>query len=636
MNLLIMDEVERVAQAFFILDRIPFGSCILREDLVVVFWNSRLEEWTKIPRHTILGRSIVDFFPHLEKPKYKTRLKPIFQGGPPTIFSSQLHKHIIPAKLPNGDLRIQHTTVTSIPRFEGDSYYAILAIQDVTDLTERIQDYRQMRDRALEEIKERQQAQEALYQKTAEFEAIFKSIPDAVVFANLSGEMILLNPAFSKLFGYSSEEMLGQPISVLQADYSNSEQNCYGKGKYSQARDGAIASDLVQPYEVEYQRKNRDIFVGETIDSVVKDGEGKTLGLLRIVRDITERKQAAGALESANQKLKDWVTELENRHRETLILREMSDLLQACLTVEEAYAVIARSVQLLFPNLSGALFILDDSKKLVEAVAQWGDVETTETVFLPQECWALRRGREHFVCDNRGGLPCKHVLNDGLEYSCTPLMAQGKGLGTLYLCSEKSGEFTASKQLLTLTVTEQISLSLANLTLRETLKQQSIRDPLTGLYNRRYLQECLGREIHRARNQNVGVGVIMLDVDRFKQFNDSFGHEAGDEILKKLASFLQENNSEADIACRYGGEEFTVILPQSSLEQTQEKAHLLREGVRLVQVRYQQQLLGPLTISVGVANFPEHGQSGDALLRAADTALYRAKREGRDRTVVAE
>ncbi|MGL4619735.1 ATP-binding protein [Chroococcidiopsis sp.] len=144
-----MKQLQQAQQNFRILDQVPLGACILRSDLTILFWNSCLEEWTKLSRTEMLGTCIGDRYPHFHQTQYANRLQQIFQGGPPTIFSSQLHKHVIPASLPQGQMRIQHTTVTSLPALEGDEFYALLSIQDVTDLTFRVQEYRQMRDRAL-------------------------------------------------------------------------------------------------------------------------------------------------------------------------------------------------------------------------------------------------------------------------------------------------------------------------------------------------------------------------------------------------------------------------------------------------------------------------------------------------------
>ncbi|MBF0539216.1 MAG: ATP-binding protein [Nitrospirae bacterium] len=160
------------SDAFRVLDNVPMGIFVLQWDLTVLFWNRCLESWTNIPRESIVGTNICDHFSHLRQPRYLSRIKPIFEGGPPTIFSSQLHKHIIPAVQYNGRLRIQHTTVTAMPKQDGLGFYALFAIHDVTDLTIRIQEYKALRDQALEEIKMRKKAQQALENFNQNLEAI--------------------------------------------------------------------------------------------------------------------------------------------------------------------------------------------------------------------------------------------------------------------------------------------------------------------------------------------------------------------------------------------------------------------------------------------------------------------------------
>jgi diguanylate cyclase (GGDEF)-like protein len=205
----------------------------------------------------------------------------------------------------------------------------------------------------------------------------------------------------------------------------------------------------------------------------------------------------------------------------------------------------------------------------------------------------------------------------------------------LYLSFMEPGQLTRAKQQLAVTVARQISLSLANLKLYESLQHQSIRDPLTGLFNRRYLEESLTREIHRASRDRQSLGIIMLDVDHFKRYNDTFGHEAGDAVLRELGLFLKKHIRSSDIACRYGGEEFMLILPEASLEHSIERAEQLREGIKHLNLEHHRQPLGGITLSLGVAVFPDCGLTGEAVIRAADAALYRAKIQGRDRTVAA-
>ena len=224
------------------------------------------------------------------------------------------------------------------------------------------------------------------------------------------------------------------------------------------------------------------------------------------------------------------------------------------------------------------------------------------------------------------------------------MMAQGESLGVLHLQRglpsqkrpEGAREFAKDQRPLAVTLAEHIALALANLRLREALRRESIRDPLTTLFNRRYMEESLERELRRADRKQRPLGMIMLDLDRFKHFNDSFGHEAGDMLLRKLGGFLLSRTRREDIVCRYGGEEFTIILPEASLEVARQRAEQLRQEVKQLTIQYRGQTLGAHTLSLGVAGFPEHSATGEALLRVADLALYQAKREGRDRVVVGQ
>ncbi len=197
------------------------------------------------------------------------------------------------------------------------------------------------------------------------------------------------------------------------------------------------------------------------------------------------------------------------------------------------------------------------------------------------------------------------------------------------------GRLSEAKQRLAEAVAAQLGLGLANVELREILRIQSIHDSLTGLFNRRYMEETLEREIHRSRRGARPMSVLMLDVDSFKQQNDNFGHEGGDAVLRELGRLLKDSLRKEDIACRFGGEEFVLVLPDAALQDAARRAEQLREAVGRLSIPYQGRVIGPITVSVGVAAFPEHGHDGRTLLQAADAALYQAKRDGRNRISVA-
>lgn len=319
-------------------------------------------------------------------------------------------------------------------------------------------------------------------------------------------------------------------------------------------------------------------------------------------------------------------------------LSKMTSLLHACFTLDEANKIIAHFAHQLFPAQIGTLYVFRSSRNLLEIATAWGEADGHEPMFAPHDCWALRQGQLYEVHDPQQSVLCPHVKHAN-PYICLPLMAHGEVLALLHVYFDpgvnNNMTISETQRSLLRVFTEQIALALSNLKLRDSLRQQSIRDPLTGLFNRRYLEETLSLEIERARRSNSPFSVIMMDLDHFKRFNDTHGHEAGDVVLQTLGRFLLRHVRGGDIACRYGGEEFTLVLPGTTVELARQRAEELSAGVRTLHIDFNGSSLGPLSLSVGVATFPNHGEGAELLLQAADVALYQAKGEGRDRVVVA-
>lgn len=363
------------------------------------------------------------------------------------------------------------------------------------------------------------------------------------------------------------------------------------------------------------------------------------LAMLR--QDIRERKQVEESLRESRETLVHRLTELERRDRDHVTLSKLSTYLNSCLTSEEACAVISSFGPQLLPSDVGTLYRINSPGGYLERVASWGDVPSDEKLFALQDCWALRRGRLHWIGDTRSGLLCAHVAGAAetiLPYLCIPLIAHSETMGLLFLQRLQLAPDVAngnaaleSKLQLAAALGEEISLALANLKLRDTLRQQSIRDPLTGLYNRRFLEEYLVHERVRATRKNRPLSVIMLDIDHFKRFNDTFGHDAGDAILRRMGLVLQGHVRGSDIACRIGGEEFALLLPEVPLPIAYQRAENILDTVRRLQIKHRGQVLGAITVSLGVAAFPKHGETPEALIRAADRALYQAKEGGRNK-----
>ena len=403
-----------------------------------------------------------------------------------------------------------------------------------------------------------------------------------------------------------------------------------------EARPYAIDFRIIRPDGAERN-------IHERGDIIFDSKTRKPLRLVGSVQDVTERVQAEIRLNNANQELAEKVQELERRTKEINLLSEMGSQLQACKDAAEAYVEISAKAEQLFPKWSGALCITSASRTAVETVSDWGQTGQGERVFAPDDCWALRRGQPQSFRRGEKGSACRHIdMTDVTDSLCVPFMAQGEALGIVTLqmrrsqeqqeaAPQSSGE--AERRLATV-LAEQVALALGNLKLRESLRNQSICDPLTGLFNRRYMEESLEREFSRANRNKTAVAIVMMDLDHFKRFNDTFGHQAGDTLLRTLGDFLKRNTRGQDIACRYGGEEFALVLTESTMAGALQRAEILRQQVKQLSVEYAGQLLGAISVSMGVALFPDHGTTMGDVLRASDQALYCAKREGRDRVAV--
>jgi diguanylate cyclase (GGDEF)-like protein/PAS domain S-box-containing protein len=460
------------------------------------------------------------------------------------------------------------------------------------------------------------------------FQALVENSSDAIGLVTADGTVIYASPSTSRVLGYDAGELLGRNgLDLVHPE--DLERTKTLLATLGQEPGGRVVT------EVRVRHKSDGWRWVEAVGTNLL--HAPSVGAIVVnYRDITERKRSEDALRDANERLTFWARELERRNRNLSLLSEMSTLLQASHNTDEAYRVIARFAGRLFADGSGAVYIVDPQRGLAEAIVSWGASAGEEPVFRPVECWALRLGRVHISESGDHAVLCGHLpLPTPASSLCAPLVAQGEALGVLHLrYGPDSSRMVESDRVLAVTVADQIALALANLKLRDSLRDQSIRDPLTGLYNRRYMEDSLERELRRAERHKTPVAVIAFDVDYFKNINDTFGHEAGDAFLAAFGEFLRARIRKEDIPCRYGGEEFVLILPGASLADASARAEQLREAARLLTVGYREGSLGPMTLSLGIAVFPDHGATRESLLRAADASLYRAKQNGRDRVEV--
>ncbi|MEJ2408395.1 MAG: diguanylate cyclase [Novosphingobium sp.] len=319
------------------------------------------------------------------------------------------------------------------------------------------------------------------------------------------------------------------------------------------------------------------------------------------------------------------------------LLGRMTQRMQGCDTLETLKEVVLRFVPEIAPGLAGRLYVLDPATNLMTEGCHWLDPQHSRREFAPLACWALRRGMPHRPSGEHIDVPCEHIDTAGVPIPntlCLPLIAHRKTLGLLYFEARAGSEQLTVPEVYLHILGENISLALANLRLRERLQDMAMADPLTGLSNRRHFNDQLEVTLAEAERHNRPVSFLMIDIDHFKRINDTFGHEAGDTVLREVGDALRQSTREETQVFRYGGEEFLVMLPGVGREQAMARAETIRARIAALHISHHGEDIGPVTASVGVATTPDHGPAS-TLLRTADAALYRAKALGRNRVVEA-
>lgn len=359
------------------------------------------------------------------------------------------------------------------------------------------------------------------------------------------------------------------------------------------------------------------------------DKKGRLRGQVVIFRDITKRKRAQLQLEVANLELKTRNRELDRHNYEARTLHEMSSQLQICASVGETAPIIRGYMQLLLPVVAGGIYIYSAHRQLMELNIGWPEDVALADGFDSGKCRGWTIGE---VCGSGDGgveqcFDCKGRLA-GTSYICQPLAVDGAPFAVLHFIYPTGGLNHHQQQML-VTAIDTIKLALLNLQMQENLRQESIRDPLTSLFNRRYMEEALQSALYNAQRNGRPLSVIMADIDNFKQINDRFGHRLGDQALLQVSQLFLGGVRRNDIACRYGGDEFILVMPDAPLESAYARADTLRRALNQ-QSANQEGGSEQISLSLGVAAFPQHGQTVEALIEAADKALYLAKQGGRN------
>lgn len=457
--------------------------------------------------------------------------------------------------------------------------------------------------------------------------AVVNSAQDAIIAMSTAGVIVSWNAGAEHLYGYSAEEAIGRSFCSLVPLNRLDE--------FLHFLDSAHKGESVPPSDTVHVRKGgsrASVFLSV---SPIRNVEGLIAGVSAICREINEPSAREQELRRTNETLAEAVRNLQQQNSQMNLVQQLSVSLESCCHLDEAHSVLKRFLPRLFPACSGALFEWNAELDLLEASASWGEKALQETIFSSEECRAMRRGQPHEVVGANSPVRCPHLMQlTQANAICAPLNGSGETLGVLCVRgspyelsqpSEVQVRLSESRKRVVETIAGHIALTLTNLRLRERLRAQSIRDPVTGLFNRRYLDETLPRELHRAARDRKCLSLIMCDIDRFKQFNDANGHIAGDNLLRLFGELVQKTVRAGDIACRYGGDEFVLLLLDTPWETAKHRAGLLQREFERLLVPVGEKSFRPGTLSVGISVHPEHGLTPSTLLEAADQALYRNK-----------
>ncbi|MFC5549862.1 diguanylate cyclase [Massilia aerilata] len=363
--------------------------------------------------------------------------------------------------------------------------------------------------------------------------------------------------------------------------------------------------------------------------------------LVVMARMLRERRETALQLEHKAAQLAGAVELGTRQNRELRIVAEMLRAVEAMPSSLDTGAVVARGFGKLLPGAGGTFFALDSGDAgTLRQLSRWGDASAQPSEMTLDDCWALQH-RAHYKTSGCDGPSCAHYRSHGGDGKggmrlCVPLVTHDELVGLVHLEGlAREADAREQQEQLAVTVAEQLALALGNARLRESLRRQSVLDPLTGLFNRRYFDETLRRELARSRRMASPLSLVVLDVDHFKCVNDGFGHAAGDAVLRAIAQLVRQSIRYCDVACRYGGEELVILMPDCAQPDAARRAEALRADIAGAPPMNDGAGPDAITASFGVAEFPLHGPDADSLFRAADQAMYRAKREGRNRVVLA-
>lgn len=637
-----------------ILEAAPDLYLILCPKLNIVGASMTYLKAMMVRREEILGQYIFDVFPDNPDDTSATgvsnlchSLNRVLKDKICDAMAVQKYEIRRPSSL-GGDFEVRYWSLLNCPVLDKNNCvkYIIHRVEDVTEffhfqqshdpqlkIIEMLQSHEgKMAVEIVKRAKDIQELNEKLQEKEDYNSAFLSATPDAMILVNQEGKIEFSNNQAEVMFGYTKEELLKQSVETLMPE---------NLAKiHSKHRFNYFKSPRVRPMglgmELNGKRKNGEIFTVEISLSPLQTAQG--MAAIAIIRDVTLRVEQNKLLQQKEKSLRELYEalaeeklQLESINQKMFIINQLSETFLACNTIDEILESFSSLAHKILDFSEGALYLMHNSRNYLERKITWGDSTHYIVIFSANECWALRKGCIHEVSKQQPGVVCQHVKGIKHEQQsslCIPLMAQNDIFGLLFICKR-------SEKLNTLipVVAETISLAIANIRLKELLRSQAIRDPLTGLLNRRFLDEYIVKQIGQAKRTKTSITFIMIDVDNFKKLNDTFGHETGDYVLSRLGNLFPSLVREGDLVCRYGGEEFLFVLPNCDLKRAIIAAENIRNGTNKMRIVFDE-TVSNITISLGIAIYPSDGTSLKELIDAADQALYMAKKKGKNRVTI--
>ncbi len=482
----------------------------------------------------------------------------------------------------------------------------------------------------IRDVTEQKQFEHRLSQSEKVFRNSFDHAPIGMMVLDIKNKITQVNQALCTMLGYQEFELKGVNLKKILPENLRVENALpFAKLIEMGMKNFLIESPLLT--------KSGDIIQTISTMTLFVSAVRDESFFVAQIEDVTIRQRYEQELKAANTELEHRFKELEVHTSITEDFNNMNGILQSCLTIAEALAPIEKFAEKFFHQAPGALYLSTPDTGHMEVAARWGRQNLNADVIRNEECWALRRSQAYMVNNAKEEICCHHYENVIISgHMCIPLTAQGDliGLITLYYREDDFTAHLSTLKRLALSFSDHIALSLSNIRLRERLQRQSISDPLTNLHNRRYFDENMRLELLKAERKGSALSLLIIDIDHFKIFNDSYGHDVGDTVLQEVSTVMKKHIRETDSACRLGGEEFAIILPETPANVAFVRAEKLRQAINKIVIKNIGHILEPITVSIGIATYPTHAPTVKSLSEAADAALYQAKHQGRNRTVI--